>query len=282
MLESGSEALTKTEAHLTAVGKFLQHVTSIKSVNLSSVHKELSVHLFHLYHSIVLKSARLHAHPTFTQALHGYLQTSVHLMASEFSFLIGQGAQVLAVLEATGLEGSAAACMGLVAIASKDGEKSSHAIYLAFKVFSNCLAKQNSLKVLETMLYLLQRIPITSTSESIIAAKTKLIFGDQDHDNEDECSKWLHTEVLEGNDAQTRKFVYLSVFLLHQWLGQDVELLSKIAGSEKTNETIQTQFMNAFLSSNIIKETLSNALHSSNDKKTHKSLVRLCRLTDTL
>jgi hypothetical protein len=130
-------------------------------------------------------------------------------------------------VEATGIEGSAAACLGLISIASNDGDKSDHAIYLAFKVFTNCLQKQGSLQILESMLHVVSKIPITPESTAIIEAKTKLIFGDADHSNEEECSKWLLT-VIHG----PRKFVYLSVFLLHSWLEQDLVQLSKVAGSD--------------------------------------------------
>lgn len=195
--EARLQQQTETQKHLLSVSLFLQHVTTFKQAKQSSVHKEVASHLYHLHQSITLKTAKLHrGENSFRQSLNGYLVTAVIIMAGEFSFLVGEGLPVLNVIEAAGLEYSALGCLCLLALASNGGiesssisDKSSPAIYLASKVFENCLRKQGSLEVIESILFILHRVPISVESEAIIVDRIKLIF---ENERDSSVSQWLH------------------------------------------------------------------------------------------
>jgi hypothetical protein len=192
------------------------------------------------------------------------------------------------------MEYSALACLVLVSQASLgEGfgsddvggkDRSSPAIYLAFKVFTDCLEQERSLKCLESLMFILQNVPVANDTEEFIASKVKLVFIDGERDGLLGCSRWLYEELLSRKDANARRFMYLAIFLLGQWLDTNVELLAQIAGSEQANESIQAQFMNTFLASFVLKETFTHAinLRAKTDKQAHKSLVRLSKLNDSL
>lgn len=140
--------------------------------------------MFYLYQSIALKSAKAASHDfEFRASLADFLATASQIMASEFSALIGEGQPVLNVIRAAGMEYSAVACLILVSQASLGNgfgsddvagkDRSSPAIYLAYKAFTDCLEQEKSLKCLESLMFILQNVPVANGTEEFIAAKLK-------------------------------------------------------------------------------------------------------------
>jgi hypothetical protein len=127
-----------------------------------------------------------------------------------------------------------------VAIASKEGidnngDGGSPAIYLAYKLFVNCLQKQESLEVIESLMLLLQGIPIEHCSAT---DQITIVFGGEV--KQSDSSTWLNEQVLGNKEPDVRKFLYLSLYLLLQWLETGVDVLSKIAGADLVTEQVQT------------------------------------------
>jgi len=120
------------------------------------------------------------------------LQTAVSMMEGEYTNLIGEGAPVINVIQAAGIaEYSPVVCLILVSLAIqetafekpsdvKKADKSSPAIYLAYKVFFGCLHTQKSILCLEQILFLLQHIPVIAKANQ--ENKTKLLFNDSSED----------------------------------------------------------------------------------------------------
>ena len=62
------------------------------------------------------------------------------------------------------------------------------------------------------------------------------------------------------------------------------EMLSEIGGAKDSKQSVQSEFLNSFLSSYIIRESVSHAIHLSGKegKKANKSLIRLQKQVDSL
>lgn len=58
-MESNAGELKQTSDHLSKISGFVRQVTSMTGVKRSSVQKELSGHLYHLYTGLVIKTGKL-------------------------------------------------------------------------------------------------------------------------------------------------------------------------------------------------------------------------------
>ena len=92
--------------------------------------------------------------------------------------------------------------------------RSSPSIYLAFKSFSDFLEADRSLKCLESLMFIIQSIPVTSETEEFIAGLVKLVFNNEDRENLHNCGRWIYEDLLGKKDANVRKFLYLAIYLL--------------------------------------------------------------------
>lgn len=201
--------MAETHKHLCLVSQLLQSVARIRNAKQSSIQKAIASQLYYLYNSIVIKTSVLHSREfSFKDSLQVYLATAVSLMAGEFASFIGDSQPVLAVVAQAGLEYSPLACLILLAMAASENQaafetsegaskadRSSPAIYLAFKIFRNCLVQQNSLECLESFVFMLQHIPIHASSAAFATEKISLIFSDE-REGQASCSRWLYSELL--------------------------------------------------------------------------------------
>lgn len=78
-----------------------------------------------------------------------------------------------------------------------------------------------------------------TTSADYLQEKTRLVFSEEAKNPARQSinglSVWLHSTLLESNEKVTRKFIYLAICLLDQWLGSSKEFtgrLARLAGTE--------------------------------------------------
>ena len=151
---------------------------------------------------------------------------------------------------------------------------------------------EECLTTIELITYAVSQVKFTEEIAPFLEQKTRLVFASEQtnpmRQTVNSLSSWFHETLLSTNEKLTRKFLYLSVCLLEQWLGSDPEfqsILARLAGSESPAPEIQSQLVHCFLSTYLISQAntmMLNMEKAQSDKQFKNSLLRLSRHTKIL
>lgn len=132
------------------------------------------------------------------------------------------------------------------------------------------LDQEGSLETIEKLTYTISQVRFFTEENcaEYLSEKTRLVFSEEAKNPTRQAinglSPWLHSTLLGSNEKLTRKFIYLAICLLDQWLGSSKEFqirLARLAGTETPEPLIQTQLVNCFLSSYLIAQVNSMLLN---------------------
>lgn len=185
--------------------------------------------------------------------------------------VLRNGDSVLKLVQAAGMrEYASIACYVLISFANESGvnfnledgilgdyshpESSGAALFLAQRILSASLDILKDFETFQKVLYLLHQTPVLSNLVAFVAEKTELFF--DDNDEQPFAPKELYSlSDSEESDKKRRKFVYLTLFLLDQWVSRTFQAkLAGLAGTETPSQDIQRQFLKCYLSSFVIKD----------------------------
>jgi len=143
-------------------------------------------------------------------------------------------------------------------------------------------------------MFSLHSISHVSELETHVSQKTELLFENQaesgfgdDPELIDQLAQnaaWVNKTIINDNaelsDKLSRRFLFLSTFLLNQWLstGAFQHKLSVLTAAGNPTSAVRSQFTSCFLSSHIMHDVVQYSIDSKSygsDKKELKSIQRL-------
>ena len=154
------------------------------------------------------------------------------------------------------------------------------------------LDEEESLSTVDLLTYSISQVKFSSDISDYLLEKTRLVFQSEKtnplRQAINRIMDWVHSTLLRSNEKFTRKFLYLAICILEQWLGGSPEFqsrLARLAGTESPSPEIQSQLVNCFLSSYLIAQvnaTMLNKMGNKSEKSVRNSLLRLSRNTKKL
>ena len=125
-------------------------------------------------------------------------------------------------------------------------KSSGSTLYLLKSVLLTSFDSEESLSTIELLTYTISQVRFSAEITQFLEEKTRLVFSQEVAQNPvrqaiNGLSTWIHSTLLKDNEKVTRKFLYLGICLLEQWLGSSSEFqskLAKLAGTETPSSQI--------------------------------------------